>query len=272
MAQDESMRPTPDDPGGKADDVAGGTAARAAADGAVAEPAAANNATTSGDVAGLGVDIVEIDRMRVILERTPSFKTRVYREGERAYCDAKSHPEVHYALFFAAKEAVLKALGTGFHGMKVTDVEVGHDRFGRPLAVLHDHALEVAQAQGIVDIYLSLSYTATTGVASAVAAKEEHRPRKDERADPKAELAAQFRELRGMLDEIDGKLAEIEQENPDIVEDGSDGEGRDGSGASEAGGQQPQPPDLWDAADRAERASEQQEQARRGGAQEKGDE
>lgn len=261
MARDESMHLAPDDPDGKADDVDGDTAVRAATDGAVAEPAAANDVTSPGDVAGLGVDIVEIDRMRVILERTPSFKTRAYCEGEQAYCDAKSHPEVHYALFFAAKEAVLKALGTGFHGMKVTDVEVDHDRFGRPLAVLHGHALEVAQAQGIVDIYLSLSYTATTGVASAVAAKEEHRPRKDERADPKAELAAQFRELRGMLDEIDGKLAEIEQGNPDIVEGGSDGEGPDGPGASDVGGQQSRPPDLWDAADRAERASEQQEQA-----------
>ncbi len=172
----------------------------------------ANAGTIPGDVAGLGVDIVEIDRMRIICTRTPRFKIRLFSEQERAYCEARPRPEVHYALFFAAKEAVLKALGTGFSGMKVTDVEVDHDRFGRPIVSLHGHASEVAQEQGIVNIYLSLSYTHTVGVASAVAAKEEHRPHKREKVDPKAELAIQFRELRTMLDDIDDKLTQIEQE------------------------------------------------------------
>jgi holo-[acyl-carrier protein] synthase len=177
----------------------------------------ANAGTTPGDVAGLGVDIVEIERMRIALERTPRFRDRLFSEQERAYCEEKARPEIHYALFFAAKEAVLKALGTGFSGMKVTDVEVGHDRFGRPVSILHDNAREVAEAQGILNIYLSLSYTHTVGVASAVAAKEEHRPHKDEKVDPKAELAAQFRELRALLDEVDGKLTQIEQENGETL-------------------------------------------------------
>lgn len=205
------------------------------ADEAVANAqAGANAGTAPGDVAGLGVDIVEIERMRAILARTPGFRTRVYSEQEQAYCEGKSHPEVHYALFFAAKEAVLKALGTGFAGMAVTDVEVDHDRFGRPLVVLHGHAREVADEQGIVDIYLSLSYTASVGVASAVAAKEEHRPHREEKLDPKAELAAQFRELRSMIDELDGKIAQIEQgeaegsadgaEAPSDLEDAQDGD------------------------------------------------
>jgi len=172
----------------------------------------ANVGTVPGDVAGLGVDIVEIGRMQTICARTPRFKERLFSEQERAYCDARARPEIHYALFFAAKEAVLKALGTGFAGMKVTDVEVDHDRFGRPTVLLHGHAGEVAEEQGILNIYLSLSYTQTVGVASAVAAKEEHKPHKTEKIDPKAELTAQFRELRAMLNDIDGKLTQIEQE------------------------------------------------------------
>jgi holo-[acyl-carrier protein] synthase len=172
----------------------------------------ANVGTVPGDVAGLGVDIVEIGRMQTICARTPRFKERLFSEQERAYCDARPRPEIHYALFFAAKEAVLKALGTGFTGMKVTDVEVDHDRFGRPIVLLHGHASEVAEEQGILNIYLSLSYTQTVGVASAVAAKEEHKPHKMEKIDPKAELTAQFRELRAMLNDIDDKLTQIEQE------------------------------------------------------------
>ncbi len=64
--------------------------------------------------AGIGVDIVEISRMKSILEKTPSFARRVFTEEERAYCDASSRPAAHYASRFASREAVLKALGTGF--------------------------------------------------------------------------------------------------------------------------------------------------------------
>ena len=63
---------------------------------------------------GMGVDIVEIARMRDILARTPSFASRVFSEAERAYCEETAAPEAHFATRFAAKEAVLKALGTGF--------------------------------------------------------------------------------------------------------------------------------------------------------------
>ncbi|MDR0350567.1 MAG: holo-ACP synthase, partial [Coriobacteriales bacterium] len=146
-------------------------------------------------VAGLGVDIIEIERMERALKRTPRMRERLFSEGERGYADSKARPVVHFALFFAAKEAVLKALGTGFRGMALTDVEVSHDRYGRPVPLLHGHAREVAQAQGVIEVQLSLSYTRSVGVASAVAIREQDRPRKDEKADPRAELAQQFKEM-----------------------------------------------------------------------------
>ena len=81
----------------------------------------------------IGVDIVEIERMRAILERTPRFKTRIFSEDEQTYCNKKARPECHYATRFAAKEAVLKALGTGFsEGIGPRDVEVVITAKGKP--------------------------------------------------------------------------------------------------------------------------------------------
>ncbi len=77
------------------------------------EDAAAVSLPIDGAV-GLGVDIVEIARMKKILERTPSFARKVFSCEECCYCEDTAMPEVHFATRFAAKEAVVKALGTGF--------------------------------------------------------------------------------------------------------------------------------------------------------------
>lgn len=153
-------------------------------------------------IAGLGVDIVEIDRMRDALARRPRMKERLFSAEERAYCEKRSRPEVHYALRFAAKEAVLKALGTGFSGMRFTDVEVIRENNGRPVPRLSGKAAERAAELGVIEMHLSLSFTHSTAVASAVAITQEARPRKDERPDPMAQLAADFKEARALLDEV----------------------------------------------------------------------
>ena len=153
-------------------------------------------------ITGLGVDIVEIERMRDALERRPRMKERLFSAEERAYCDKRSRPEVHYALRFAAKEAVLKALGTGFSGMRFTDVEVARETSGRPVPRLSGRAAERAAELGVVEMHLSLSFTHTTAVASAVAITAQARPRKAEQPDPMAQLAADFKEARSLLDEV----------------------------------------------------------------------
>ncbi len=155
---------------------------------------------------GLGVDIVEIERMRRILTRTPSFARKVFSEAERAYCDAKANPEVHYATRFAAKEAVVKALGTGFsEGIGVRDIEVRRTTKGRPYVVLTGRAREVAREQGVREMPLSLSFTHTEAVACAMAITEDAVSAAKKRVDPMDELARQFKEARSMLDDLDAK-------------------------------------------------------------------
>lgn len=152
---------------------------------------------------GLGVDIVEIDRMREALRRRPRMKERLFSEEERAYCEGRNKPEIHYAMRFAAKEAVLKALGTGFSGMRFRDVEVVRDERGRPVPRLSGRAAEVAEAAGVVEMHLSLSFTHATAVASAVAITGQMRPAKPVEAETQQQrLAASFKELRRLLDEV----------------------------------------------------------------------
>ncbi len=173
------------------------------------------DATHMSPSTGLGVDIVEIERMEKILARTPSFAMRVFSAEERAYCEAHHRPAVHFATHFAAKEAVLKALGTGFSsGIGFTDVEVAHDENGKPLTVLHGRAKEIAEELGVIELPLSLSRTHNTAVANAIAITQVSRPRVEEKTTPAQEIAARFKELRSMLDDL-----EQEQEQSD----GSDG-------------------------------------------------
>lgn len=162
---------------------------------------------------GLGVDIVEIERMRRILDRTPSFARKVFTQGEQDYCNAKANPATHYAARFAAKEAVCKALGTGIltHGITMHDVEVVRDSRGKPAVALHGAAARVAADQGVVDVPLSLTYTHSVAVANAVAITKESQAEREKHRDVKAELAQQFKELRGMLDDLSDETARAAQ-------------------------------------------------------------
>jgi len=155
-------------------------------------------------ITGLGVDIVEIDRMRTALARHPRMKERIFSAEERAYCDKRNKPEIHYAMRFAAKEAVLKALGRGFSGgIRFTDVEVTRDERGRPTPRLSGRAAEVAAEAGVVEMHLSLSFTHANAVASAVAVTEQMRPRRpDVELTPTERLTASFKDARGLLDEV----------------------------------------------------------------------
>lgn len=155
-------------------------------------------------LAGIGVDMVEIARMEKVLARRPNFAKRVFTTEECAYCDRMARPAQHYAARFAAREAVLKALGTGFScGIGFADVYVVRNEAGQPQAMLTGRAAEVAAEQGVREVALSLSYTHDVAVANAVAVTDEVRPQQEQRPDPQAELRKSFREARSVLDELE---------------------------------------------------------------------
>ena len=123
-------------------------------------------------VLGHGVDIVQISRIESMLnDHGDKFSTRCFTREEQEYCDesAKVMGE-RYSARFAAKEAVLKALGTGLrYGLDFTQIEVVRNPEGAPGIVLHGKAAEMAQEQGIRSWHLSLSHAGEYAIASVIA-------------------------------------------------------------------------------------------------------
>lgn len=120
-------------------------------------------------IVGLGTDIVEVERIRRLV-RSEAFLRKVFTEGERRYCDGKADPALSYAARFAAKEAVAKALGTGFgEHCALLDVEVVLSESGVPGVALSGAAAGRAHVMGIADWLLSLSHTDGMAIATALA-------------------------------------------------------------------------------------------------------
>jgi len=121
---------------------------------------------------GLGIDLVEVERVeREIETRGESLLDEVLCPGEIAYCRSKRRPGPHVAARFAAKEALLKALGTGRAGrISWHDAEVVHDERGRPSFVLAGETARLVEETGAREVHLSLTHTDTH--ASAMVALE----------------------------------------------------------------------------------------------------
>ncbi|MGC9362838.1 MAG: holo-ACP synthase [Candidatus Syntrophosphaera sp.] len=120
-------------------------------------------------IAGIGSDIVRVERIRRLLEKYPSFTQRVFTPGEIAYCAGKADAAQSYAARFAAKEAMMKALGTGWdRGVNFRDIEVAKGATGRPGIRLHGRAGEIRQELGIGAIHLSLSHEREYALAFVV--------------------------------------------------------------------------------------------------------
>jgi holo-[acyl-carrier protein] synthase len=121
-------------------------------------------------IVGTGIDIAEVPRIREAVERFGErFLNRIYTEGERRYCDSKANRAERYAARFAAKEASMKALGTGWnHGVRWRDIEVARKPGSRPTIVFHGRAAEFAAKLGAVRVALSLTHTADQALASVI--------------------------------------------------------------------------------------------------------
>lgn len=121
------------------------------------------------NVVGVGVDLCEVDRLRQAMERTPGLRTRLFTEAEQAYSERKRDPSERYAVRFAAKEAVMKAMGVGLGSCGLREIEVEVASSGAPSIVLHGDAAELAAERSIGRWELSLTHTASMAHATALA-------------------------------------------------------------------------------------------------------
>jgi holo-[acyl-carrier protein] synthase len=121
-------------------------------------------------IVGTGVDLAEVDRIRESVERFGErFLRRIYTEREIAYVERKANKFERYAARFAAKEAGMKAIGTGWrHGVRWQDFEVVNLPSGRPTLKLHGVAAEFATRLGVTNIQLSLTHTSGLGLAYVI--------------------------------------------------------------------------------------------------------
>jgi holo-[acyl-carrier protein] synthase len=121
-------------------------------------------------IVGTGIDIAEVPRIREAIARHGQrFLNRVFTEGEIQYCESKANRVERYAARFAAKEAGMKAIGTGWnHGVRWRDIEVARKPGGRPTLLLHGKAAEFAARLGATNIALSLTHTAEQAMAQVI--------------------------------------------------------------------------------------------------------
>jgi holo-[acyl-carrier protein] synthase len=124
-------------------------------------------------IISIGIDIIEVARVREVLIRTPRFSERVFTAAERAYCDSWGVVAAqHYAARFAAKEAAFKAFQTGWRGgISWQDVEVAARESGAPYLIFHGVIQQLFEKSGATAAHLSLSHTTEHAIAQVVLEK-----------------------------------------------------------------------------------------------------
>lgn len=120
-------------------------------------------------IIGIGIDAVDVERIRALLERYGNrFINKVFQPEEATYCMSQHDPAQHFAARYAAREAVAKALGTGFSGISWREIAVVRDADGAPKVSLCGAAERKASSMGVKRIWLSLTHTNTLAIAVAV--------------------------------------------------------------------------------------------------------
>jgi holo-[acyl-carrier protein] synthase len=121
-------------------------------------------------IVSIGIDIIEVARIREVLLRTPRFADRVFTPAERAYCEGRGAVAAqHYAARFAAKEAALKALQTGWRGgISWQDVEIASRDLGAPYLIFHGQVEKLFEKSGATAVHLSMSHTTEHAIAQVV--------------------------------------------------------------------------------------------------------
>ncbi len=125
--------------------------------------------TVGGPVVGIGVDAVDVGRLRTVMARRAGLADRLFTDGERRYARRAADPVPRMATRFAAKEAAMKALGVGIGAVRFDEVEVVRAGLEAPTLVLHGAAAERARRSGVERWHLSLTHTDSVAMAFVVA-------------------------------------------------------------------------------------------------------
>lgn len=118
---------------------------------------------------GIGIDAVDIDRFRRVLERTPSIRERIFTASEVGSVSSKSDQAPSLAARFAAREAAMKVLGVGIGAIDLHDVSIARRDSGEPVLLVTGRARDLAAVRGIANWHVSLSHTAQVAVAVVAA-------------------------------------------------------------------------------------------------------
>jgi holo-[acyl-carrier-protein] synthase len=124
-------------------------------------------------IRGIGIDIIEIERIDRAINRNNKFLDRIFTNKEKDYFKQVNYSITSIAGNFAAKEAAVKAIGTGIRGFKWIDIEVQRDSFGKPMIQLYNQAREMAQGRGISEILITISHSRDYAVAQSIAMGKE---------------------------------------------------------------------------------------------------
>ncbi|KHD37737.1 4'-phosphopantetheinyl transferase [Clostridium acetobutylicum] len=119
-------------------------------------------------IKGVGVDIIEINRVKNAIDRNYKFIEKLFSRREIAYIKAEKTKAQYIAGRFSAKEAVSKALGTGFRGFSFKNIEIHKDDLGKPIVVLNGGARAIAESYGKYQVQLSISHDREKAIAYAV--------------------------------------------------------------------------------------------------------
>lgn len=122
-------------------------------------------------IVGIGVDVVEVDRVRRLLQRRPRFRERVFTPPEVSYCEGKATPAECYAARWAARESCIKALG-GIRGLRYHDISVERLPSGAPHLVLEGNAKLRAEDRGVTRMLISFSHERRTATAFCMAVED----------------------------------------------------------------------------------------------------
>ncbi len=123
-------------------------------------------------ILGIGTDIFEVSRMKKTMEKDPLFIKSIFTENEIQYCEKRRRKEQNFAARYAAKEALLKALGTGWRdGIRFTDIDIINDKLGKPEIFLKGKAKKIADELGVKMIHLSMSHVSEIANAFVIIQK-----------------------------------------------------------------------------------------------------